>query len=87
MMQMVGVFAEFERAMLRERTKHGLEEARKNGRVGGRRPKLKADQEQEIVKLVDSGQKTAADAARLFNVHPATVSRLLARMRLTMAES
>ena len=27
--------------------------------------------------LVSSGQKTAADAARLFNVHPATVSRLL----------
>lgn len=27
--------------------------------------------------LVNSGQKTAADAARLFNVHPATVSRLL----------
>ena len=25
------------------------------------------------------GTKTAADAARLFNVHPATVSRLLAK--------
>jgi hypothetical protein len=28
---------------------------------------------------VSAGTKTAADAARLFNVHPATVSRLLAR--------
>lgn len=46
MMQMVGAFAEFERAMLRERTKHGLEAARKDGRIGGRRPKLKAPQEQ-----------------------------------------
>lgn len=79
MMQMVGAFAEFERAMLRERTKHGLEAARKNGRVGDRRPKLMAHQEREIVKLVQSGQKSAADAARLFNVHPSTVSRLLAR--------
>jgi DNA invertase Pin-like site-specific DNA recombinase len=77
MMQIVGTFAEFERAMLRERTRNGLEAARKQGRVGGRRPKLKKYQQQEIVRLVNSGQKTAADAARLFNVHPATVSRLL----------
>jgi hypothetical protein len=28
---------------------------------------------------LSTGTKTAADAARLFNVHPATVSRLLAR--------
>lgn len=79
MMQIVGTFAEFERAMLRERTRRGLEAARQQGRVGGRRPKLKTHQQQEIVQLVNSGQKTAADAARLFNVHPATVSRLLHR--------
>ena len=40
MMQMVGAFAEFERAMLRERTKVGLDAAREEGRIGGRRPKL-----------------------------------------------
>jgi DNA invertase Pin-like site-specific DNA recombinase len=79
MMQIVGTFAEFERAMLRERTRSGLDAARKQGRVGGRRQKLKTHQQQEIVQLVNSGQKTAADAARLFNVHPATVSRLLHR--------
>ena len=79
MMQIVGTFAEFERAMLRERTRSGLDAARKQGRVGGRRPKLKPHQQEEIVHLINSGQKTAADAARLFNVHPATVSRLLQR--------
>jgi hypothetical protein len=41
--------------------------------------KLKAHQQNEIVHLVNSGKKTAADAAKLFNVHPATVSRLLQR--------
>jgi DNA invertase Pin-like site-specific DNA recombinase len=81
MMQMVGSFAEFEREMLRERTRNGLEAARKQGRIGGRRPKLKAHQQEEIVKLVSSGQKNAADTARLFNVHPATVSRLLQRSK------
>lgn len=79
MMQIVGTFAEFERAMLRERTQNGLEAARKQGRVGGRRPKLKTHQQQEILHLINSGKKTAADAARLFNVHPATISRLLKR--------
>ena len=40
MMQMVGAFAEFERAMLRERTRGGLEAARQQVRIGGRSPKL-----------------------------------------------
>ncbi|RJF74549.1 recombinase family protein [Deinococcus cavernae] len=79
MMQMVGAFAEFERAMIRERTKAGLEQARSEGRVGGRRPKLTAQQEKEIVDAVQSGRRTAADCARLFGIHPATVSRLLQR--------
>lgn len=82
MMQMIGTFAEFERAMLRERTRVGLDAARQQGRIGGRRPKLKTHQQQEIVQLVSSGQKTAADAARLFSVHPATVSRILQRAKL-----
>ena len=79
MMQMVGGFAGFERAMLRERTKAGLDSARRDGHIGGRRPKLSPQQEAEIRRMVSSGDKTAADAARLFNVHPATISRLLAR--------
>jgi IS30 family transposase len=40
---------------------------------------LKTYQQEEIVHLVITGQKTAADAAWLFNVHPATISRLLKR--------
>ena len=79
MMQMVGAFAEFERAMLRERTKAGLETARQEGRIGGRRAKLSLQQQAEIRKMVSKDDKTAADAARLFKIHPATVSRLLAR--------
>lgn len=79
MMQMAGAFAEFERAILRERTKAGLEAARQEGRIGGRRSKLSPRQQSEIVNMVSRGDKTAADAARLFRIHPATVSRLLAR--------
>ena len=79
MMQMVGAFAEFERAMLRERTKAGLDAARREGRIGGRRPKLSSQQQAEIRRMVSKGDKTAADAARLFRIHPATICRLLAR--------
>jgi DNA invertase Pin-like site-specific DNA recombinase len=57
MMQMVGAFAEFERAMLKERTHAGLDAARKEGRIGGRPPKLKAQQRLEIVKLVTKGRR------------------------------
>src|SRR3984893_4496412 len=45
MMQMVGSFAEFERAMLRERTNIGLDTARREGRIGGRPPKLTPQQQ------------------------------------------
>ena len=79
MMQMVGSLAEFERAMLRERARAGLESARGEGRVGGRRPKLLPQQQTEVLKMITQGKKTAADGARLFNVHPATIRRLIAR--------
>jgi hypothetical protein len=49
------------------------------GRIGGRRPKLSPPQQVEIRKTVSKGDKTATDATRLFKIHPATVSRLLAR--------
>ena len=76
-MQMLGAFAEFERAMIRERTKAGLKEARAKGRTPGRKPRLTAAQEKEIVDAVTSGRKAAADMARLFDIHPSTVSRLM----------
>ena len=67
---------------LRRKARNGLNAARKQGRIGGRRPKLKSDQKLEVIRLVSSGQKTAADVARLFNVHPSTISRLLSQSKL-----
>jgi DNA invertase Pin-like site-specific DNA recombinase len=77
MMQMVGAFAEFERAMIRERTRAGLAAARSEGRVGGRRPKLRADQRRDIAENILSGRRTGAQMARLYGVSPATVSRIV----------
>jgi len=81
MMQMVGSFAEFERAMIRERTSAGLAVARAEGRVGGRRKKLDATKRLEIAESVLSGRKSGADMARLYNVSQPTVSRIVAQHR------
>jgi DNA invertase Pin-like site-specific DNA recombinase len=52
MMQMLGSFAEFERAMVRERTRAGLKAAREQGRKGGRRSKLIPRQRAEILAML-----------------------------------
>ena len=77
MMQMVGSFAKFEREMIRQQTCAGLESARREGRIGGRRPKLTVRRRTEVIEMVSSDRKTTAETTRLFGVHPATMSRLL----------
>jgi DNA invertase Pin-like site-specific DNA recombinase len=81
MMQMVGAFAEFERAMIRERTSAGLAAARAEGRIGGRRKKLDASKRKEIAESVISGRKSSAEMARLYNISAPTVSRIVAHHR------
>ena len=81
MMQMLGAFAEFERAMVRERTQAGLRSARARGRQGGRQPKLSPEQQAEVLTMLNAG-RSAADVARLFRVHRATISRIASAARL-----
>lgn len=81
MMQMVGAFAEFERAMIRERTSAGLAAARAEGRIGGRRKKLDLAKRREIAESVIAGRKTGAEMARLYNISAPTVSRIVAQYR------
>jgi DNA invertase Pin-like site-specific DNA recombinase len=78
MMQMLGAFAEFERAMVRERTQAGLRSARAQGRQGGRQPKLSPQQQAEVLTMLKAG-RSAADMARLFRVHRATISRIASK--------
>ncbi len=80
-MQMCGSFAEYERAMIRERTKAGLDAAHAAGRYGGRPPKLTAQQRAAIAEDIGTGRRTAAEAAKLFGVSQSTVSRLVAQRR------
>jgi DNA invertase Pin-like site-specific DNA recombinase len=82
LMQMLGSFAEFERSMVRERTRAGLAAARDRGARLGRPAKLSAHQQQEVIKAVRDGSKTAADAARLFGLHRSNITRLLERSEM-----
>lgn len=45
LLQLLGIFSEFERSILRERVQAGLERARRQGRIGGRR---KTDEETRL---------------------------------------
>ena len=85
-MQMVASFAEFERAMVRERTSAGVAAARAEGRVGGRRKKLDTAKRREIAESVISGRKTGAEMARLYSISQPTVSRIVAQHRTGVAQ-
>jgi DNA invertase Pin-like site-specific DNA recombinase len=70
----VGAIAEFERDLIRERTRAGLEAARSRGKGGGRKPVLNADKKRTLDKLL----KDSADYnshARSIGVSERTVRR------------
>lgn len=75
MFGMLAVFAEFERDIIQQRTKAGLEAARKRGRLGGR-PAIDADTKRRIVKLFESGE-SAADIAKEYGIGRSTVYKIL----------
>jgi DNA invertase Pin-like site-specific DNA recombinase len=69
----IGAVAEFERSLIVSRTKDGLAAARARGRVGGRKPKLSVNQQQEIRRLYGAGDKTVEEIGELFGVSRPTV--------------
>lgn len=72
-----GALAEFERDIIRERTKAGLEAARARGRVGGR-PKLLDDRKIALAKqLMSNPSNKPLDVAKTVGVSRATLYRNL----------
>jgi DNA invertase Pin-like site-specific DNA recombinase len=81
LMNMLGSFNQFERELIKERTKLGLARARANGRIGGGRYKLSATQQSEAIKMIRVGEKSQAEIAELFNVDRSTISRMMREVR------
>jgi DNA invertase Pin-like site-specific DNA recombinase len=77
MLTVLGGLAEFERELIKARTSEGRERALARGVKLGRKPKLTAHQQQEAKARRGLGETDAA-IARSFNVHPCTISRLVA---------
>jgi len=68
--------AQFERERISERTKEGLEAARKRGRVGGRPPALSPAQVAEVRRMRDEDNRLIPEIAALFKVSTKTIRRV-----------
>ena len=76
MFQMLGVFAEFERAMIAERVRAGLARARNEGKRLGRPPIAPALKKRIREALATPGRPGVRVIARRFGVDPGTVQRI-----------
>lgn len=74
---MMGSLAEFERALIAERTREGMKAAKRRSHHVGRPRKLSAHQVAHARRLIESGQETRKGAAELLGVGVATLRRAL----------
>ena len=85
MFQMCGVFAEFERSIIRERINAGLERARSNGKKLGR-PRIDPDVEEAIQAALARGDKGMRKIAREMGVGVSVVQRVRRTHNCPMAQ-
>lgn len=75
MFQMVGVFSEFERSMISERVKLGLNRVRSKGIKLGRPTKIDEETKVEIWSQIDTG-KSLSEVSRVLQISKMSVSRV-----------
>jgi DNA invertase Pin-like site-specific DNA recombinase len=76
LLSVMGAFAEFERSLIRERQREGIEIAKKNGKYKGRKKSLSEEQVQKIKEL-DAAGVPKAKIARDYKVSRQTIYGLL----------
>ena len=79
--------AEFERNLIRERTRAGLVAARARGRAGGRKPKLTEAQIKEINEMVDAQKLPIGRIAELYGVSRTTIYGTIQQERQPKSDS
>jgi len=82
-----GALAEFERSIIRERTRAGLDAAKARGRRGGRPPKLTEKDLTAARAMLAEASITVEDVAKRLGVSPATLYRHLPAARAQAAMS
>lgn len=76
-----GALAEFERALIQQRTKAGLVAARARGRKGGRPKKFTREQERQIALAMENRSTTMQEIRHLFKASDTTLRRIAAKYR------
>ena len=76
MLNVMGAFAEFERALIRERQREGIALAKQRGAYRGRKQALSSERAAELFRRAENGEQKAA-LAREFGVSRETVYRYL----------
>ena len=79
--------AEFERNLIRERTRAGLVAARARGRSGGRRPKLTPQQIKEIKRLMTDPTIPISQIAERYKVSRTTIYKVAPRRESEVVEA
>jgi DNA invertase Pin-like site-specific DNA recombinase len=72
-----GALAEFERSLIAERTRAGLQAAMKRGKKLGRPTRLTQEQIKHAEKMILSGEETMSGMAMLYGVNRSTLHRAL----------
>jgi DNA invertase Pin-like site-specific DNA recombinase len=83
--QILGAFAEFERALISERTKVGLQAAMARGSKPGRVSKIKPDDQELAVQQWLSGKYTKQHLANKYDVNISSIKRLIQRRKLSQS--
>jgi DNA invertase Pin-like site-specific DNA recombinase len=76
MLSVMGAFADFERALIRERQRGGIALARQRGAYRGRKPSLSDAQVADLRRRVDAGERKAG-LAREFRISRETLYQYL----------
>ena len=76
LLSVMGAFAEFERALIRERQREGIALAKQRGAYRGRKPALNRAQATELRRRAEAGEPKAA-LAREFRISRATLYEYL----------
>jgi DNA invertase Pin-like site-specific DNA recombinase len=83
---MFSALAEFERSLIRERTQAGLAAARRQGRTGGRPPKLTPDDIEAAKAMLTNPDIGVTQIAHRLNVSTATLYRYIPAARSANSE-
>ena len=80
LLSVMGAFAEFERALIKERQMEGIALAKKKGLYKGRKPSLSSEQVNEVKSRLDNGDKKT-QIAKDFGISRETLYQYIRKMK------